>query len=196
MMMRSFMLSSLIIVGYLVSVPMLSAAERPASMLSNNCAGCHGTAGASIGDSIPILAGLPSEYFRRTMQQYKSGVRYSTIMGRIAQGYSDAEIDAMATFFEQQQWVSASSQLDPKKVAQGKEIQEQKCARCHLANGQYTEYRLPRIGGQWPDYLALILKIVQNPELKHPVPKFMKKSLKGLTSDELTALAQFFAAQQ
>ena len=195
-MMRNFMLSGLIIAGFLVSVPMLSAAERPASMLSNTCAGCHGTAGASAGHSIPILAGLPSEYFRRAMQQYKSGVRYSTIMGRIAQGYSDAEIEAMAAFFEKQQWISASSKLDPKMIAQGKEIQEKKCARCHLGNGQYTEYRLPRIGGQWSDYLAVLLKTVQAPGFKQPLPKLMKKSLEGLTSDELTALAQFYAAQQ
>lgn len=195
-MMRNLMLSGLIIAGFLVNVPMLSAAERPASMLSNTCAGCHGTAGASAGHSIPILAGLPSEYFRRTMQQFKNGTRDSTIMGRIARGYSDAEIEAMATFFEQQQWVSASDKLDPKMIAQGQEIQEQKCARCHLGNGQYAEYRLPRIGGQWLDYLTITLKTAQSPEFKLPLPKLMKQSLKGLSSDELTALAQFFAAQQ
>lgn len=190
------LLSSLIIASLLATVPALHAAERPASMLSNTCAGCHGTAGASAGDSMPILAGLPSEYFRRTMQKFKNGQRYSTIMGRIARGYSDAEIDAMATFFEKQAWKSATSQPDPKKIAEGKALHEKECARCHLGDGRYTEYRLPRIAGQWADYLLIYLKNAQTSEFKQPQPKFMQQSLEGLTESELAALAHFYAEQQ
>lgn len=195
-MMRTFMLSSLIVVGVLMNVQVVSAGERPASMLSNTCAGCHGTMGASAGYSIPVLAGLPREYFRRAMQQYKNDERYSTIMGRIARGYSNAEIEAMADFFEKQQWVSATSVLDPKMIAQGKKIHKKKCARCHLANGQYTEYRLPRIGGQWSDYLVMHLKNAKVPAYKQPQPELMKESIDGLTEGQLAALAQFYAAQQ
>jgi sulfide dehydrogenase cytochrome subunit len=189
-------LSCLIIAGGLAAVPMVSFAERPASMLSNTCAGCHGTAGVSAGHSTPVLAGLPREYFRRTMQRYKSGERYSTIMGRIARGYSDAEIDAMAAFFEKQEWTSASRKLDPKMVARGKELHDNKCARCHLGEGLYTEYRLPRIGGQWPDYLVVHLKNAKTSAFKQPQPKLMKESLEELTEGELAALAQFYATQQ
>jgi sulfide dehydrogenase cytochrome subunit len=190
-------LSYLIVVFVLTGVPtVVCAGERPASMLSNACAGCHGTAGASAGHSIPVIAGLPSEYFRRTMKQYQSGERYSSIMGRIARGYSDAEIDAMATFFEKQKWISASRKLDMEMVAQGKKIHEEKCARCHLAQGRYTEYLLPRIAGQGPDYLAIYLKNATTSELSIPQPKLMKKSLERLTTDELAALAQFYATQQ
>lgn len=187
---------SYLIAGVLMGVPMVVCAggERPASMLSNACAGCHGTVGASAGYSIPVIAGLPNEYFRRAMKQYQSGERYSSIMGRIARGYSDAEINAMATFFEKQKWISASRDLGI--VAQGKKIHEKKCARCHLAQGRYTEYLLPRIAGQWSDYLAIYLKNATTSELSIPQPKLMKKSLKGLTEGELAALAQFYATQQ
>lgn len=188
---------SFLILGILTGMPMIVCAggERPASMLSNACAGCHGTAGASAGYSIPIIAGLPSKYFRRAMKQYKSDERYSSIMGRIARGYSDAEIDAMAIFFEKQKWISASRKLDMKMVAQGKKIHEKKCARCHLAQGQYTEYLLPRTAGQWSDYLAIYMKNATRPKLSIPQPKLMKKSLEALTEGELAALAQFYATQ-
>jgi sulfide dehydrogenase cytochrome subunit len=191
-------LSYLIVVGVLTGVPMVVCAggERPASMLSNACGGCHGTVGASAGYSMPVIAGLPSEYFRRIMQQYKSGERDSSIMGRIARGYSDTEIEAMATFFEMQKWISASRKLDRQMVAQGKRIHEKKCARCHLAQGRYTEHLLPRIAGQWSDYLAIYLKNATTSELSIPQPKLMKKSLVGLTEGELAALAQFYATQQ
>jgi len=174
----------------------MSAAERPASTLSHPCAGCHGTIGVSVGQSTPILAGLPSDYFRRMMQQYKSGERYSTIMGRIARGYSDTEIDAMATFFEKQEWISATHQPDQEMIAQGKKIHEERCARCHLGDGQYTEYLLPRIAGQWSEYLAIYLKNASTSEFKQPQPKLMKESLQGLTEDDIVALARFYTAQQ
>jgi len=193
-MMRTFMLSYLIIAGCLV--PMVSVAERPASMLSNTCAGCHGTAGVSAGESTPNLAGLPSEYFRRTMQQYKSGERYSTIMGRIARGYSDAEIEAMAVFFEKQKWFSTAPKLEPKMIARGQELHESQCARCHLGDGLYAEYRLPRIAGQWPDYLLVRLKNAKMSKFKQPQPKLMTESLEALTESDLAALAQFYATQQ
>ncbi|HEC84450.1 MAG: cytochrome c, class I [Candidatus Parabeggiatoa sp. nov. 1] len=189
-------LSGLIVASMLASALTVNAAERSASLLSNACAGCHGTAGASAGDSIPILAGLPSEYFRRTMQRFKSGERYSTIMGRIARGYSDAEIDAMATFFEEQEWLAASHKRDPKMIAKGKKLHKKKCARCHLGDGGYTEYRLPRIAGQWADYLLIYMKNATTSEFKQPQPQLMKKSLEGLTESELAALAHFYAAQQ
>jgi len=192
-MMRTLMFCFAVI-GILASA--VNAAERSASMLSYTCAGCHGTAGVSGGDSLPILAGLPSEYLYNVMLQYKTGKRYSTVMGRIARGYSDAEIDAMAVFFEKQEWRSAVSQFDPKMIAHGKELHEQKCARCHLGNGQYTEYLLPRIGGQWSNYLAIYLKNAKTFEFKQPQPKLMKESLSVLTDEELAALAQFYAAQQ
>jgi sulfide dehydrogenase cytochrome subunit len=165
-------------------------------MLSDTCAGCHGTAGASVGHSIPKIASLPREYFRHAMQHFKSGERYSTVMGRIARGYSDAEIDAMAVFFEKQKWGPAFRKLDPEMIARGKEIHEDKCVRCHLGDGRYTEYRLPRIGGQWPDYLAIHLKNAKTSAFKQPQPELMTESLEGLTESELAALAEFYAAQQ
>ena len=69
-----------------------------AAMLANTCAGCHGTDGASVGPA-PTIAGLEEEYFVDVMQQYKSGDRWSTIRDRIAKGYTDEEIEAIARYY-------------------------------------------------------------------------------------------------
>lgn len=68
------------------------------SMLGNTCAGCHGTHGVSVG-AAPSLKGLPVDYLKTAMMDFKSGKRPATIMGRIAKGYSDADIAAIADYF-------------------------------------------------------------------------------------------------
>ena len=82
---------------------------RSPSMLSNTCAGCHGTNGASAGLSMPSIAGLDKGYLTEVMLQYKSGERPGTIMDRIARGYSESELKAIAAFYAEQPWVSATA---------------------------------------------------------------------------------------
>jgi sulfide dehydrogenase cytochrome subunit len=67
-------------------------------MLGATCAGCHGTEGKAEG-AIPSIYGTPKDQMISTMQAYKSGKRPGTIMNRIAKGYSDEEIQAMAEYF-------------------------------------------------------------------------------------------------
>lgn len=71
-----------------------------ATMLGNTCAGCHGVNGISDG-AIPSIAGLPSRDLSESMHAFASGERASTVMQRIAKGYSDADIKALATHFSQ-----------------------------------------------------------------------------------------------
>ncbi|MGF1545914.1 MAG: c-type cytochrome [Thiotrichales bacterium] len=63
------------------------------------CMGCHGTDGMSATAIPPMIKGLPADYFESALLDFKSGKRPSTIMGRIAKGFSDAEIKATAHFF-------------------------------------------------------------------------------------------------
>jgi cytochrome c553 len=62
------------------------------------CNGCHGTDGVSV-NSAPSLKGLPHDHLKKSMMDFKSGARPSSIMGRIAKGYTDNEIDAVAKYF-------------------------------------------------------------------------------------------------
>ena len=62
-------------------------------MLADTCAGCHGTDGASAGPASPIIAGMNAECFVDMMEGFRDDSIYSTIMGRIAKGYTDDEIE-------------------------------------------------------------------------------------------------------
>ena len=71
------------------------------------CAPCHGTNGREFGESMPGLAGLDVDYFIEVMQEFKQGQRAAVIMDRVAKGFTDAEITAMAHWFAAQpktQW--------------------------------------------------------------------------------------------
>jgi len=66
-----------------------------AANLANNCFACHGLDGRSPG-AIPSLNKQTSATIAASLKAFKSGARPSTVMGRHAKGYSDAEIDALA----------------------------------------------------------------------------------------------------
>jgi len=64
-------------------------------LLSASCAGCHGPNGHSPG-AIPSIYGRTPDSIAETLRGFRSGQRPATVMNRIAKGYSDAEIDAVA----------------------------------------------------------------------------------------------------
>ena len=75
-----------------------SAADAPPG--ASSCSGCHGPA-ASAGATVPPINGHPAAETAKLMREFKSGARPATVMGRIAKGFDDAEIDAIA------QWLAA-----------------------------------------------------------------------------------------
>ena len=48
------------------------------------------------------LAGLPQETIVRQMTDFRDGRRPATVMQQIAKGYSNTEVEAMATWFASQ----------------------------------------------------------------------------------------------
>ena len=71
--------------------------------LAANCAQCHGTDGhAAPGSDLPSLAGTPREALLAQLQAFKAGTRPSSIMGQIAKGYSQAQLEQLAAWFAAQ----------------------------------------------------------------------------------------------
>ncbi len=71
--------------------------------LAATCANCHGTDGKVVtGSPVTSLAGLDKSYFVAQMAAFKSGARTATVMHQISKGYSDAQIQSLATYFAEQ----------------------------------------------------------------------------------------------
>lgn len=60
-------------------------------VIASTCYTCHGTHGVSP-STIPSIDYIPADRMIETLRAYKSGARYSTIMGRHASAYTDEEI--------------------------------------------------------------------------------------------------------
>jgi cytochrome c553 len=66
-----------------------------------SCTGCH--AAKRIPDSvIPRIAGRKADDIAKFMREYRSGAWPSSVMGRIAKGFDDSQIDAIAAWFAKQ----------------------------------------------------------------------------------------------
>jgi len=101
--MRSFMLATLLAGGVIAAVwaHAQSPIPDPGRVLAANCANCHNTNGRSLG-GMPALAGRPKEAIVRQMRDFRSGARPATVMHQIAKGYTDQQIEALASYFAAQ----------------------------------------------------------------------------------------------
>jgi len=76
-------------------------AGAQAPLVAEGCLGCHGPGGAGAG-GIPAIAGRDAAELRAQMAAFRANERPATIMGRIARGYTEAEIAAAADHFARQ----------------------------------------------------------------------------------------------
>ena len=92
--------AALLVAVPLTLAPMTGAhALSPAERLAGACQGCHGQGGA--GDqAMPLLQGVRSAAeIEASLRDFRAGSRPATVMGRIARGYTEDEIAALARFY-------------------------------------------------------------------------------------------------
>jgi cytochrome c553 len=87
--------------GICLALAVLPAAAAEAPPGASSCSGCH-AASAAVETPVPRLAGLPAPLIAGPMQAFRSGQRPGTIMPRIARGFSDDEIAAIAAWYAAQ----------------------------------------------------------------------------------------------
>jgi len=171
-----------------------------ASMLANACHPCHGKDGNSTGPASPSIAQMEKTAFIEAMQAFRSDETYGTIMGRIAKGYTDEEIERMANYFATRKFVPAQQKFDPELAQKGAKLHDKYCEGCHEEGGKPltdgNAYYL--LAGQWAPYLENTL--IDFHEDRRKMPKMMKNKLKELIAKEgekgLAAIIAFYASQQ
>ena len=87
----------------LAAAPFSAAAQETAGRnLAAGCAICHGTEGRPVTKDVIPLAGLPRDHIVTQMKAFRDGKRTATVMHQIAKGYSDEQIDQLASWFASQ----------------------------------------------------------------------------------------------
>ncbi|MEY2631736.1 MAG: hypothetical protein RIR00_390 [Pseudomonadota bacterium] len=71
--------------------------------LAATCANCHGTNGKAVpGSGLDALAGVEKTRLLQKLADFKSGDKPASIMNQIAKGYTDEQLDLVATYFAAQ----------------------------------------------------------------------------------------------
>jgi cytochrome subunit of sulfide dehydrogenase len=83
------------LLGCAAIVPALAADAPPGAA---SCSGCH-PAKPNVDTPVPRLAGQDPATMVSAMQAFRSGKRPATVMDRIAKGFSDDEIKAIAAWY-------------------------------------------------------------------------------------------------
>ena len=203
---RTILGTSLLVVLSQVAMAAEEKKEEPktlsgasADMLANTCAGCHGTYGASNGPSIPTLGGMSSTYLVEMMEGYKSGDIPSTIMGRLAKGYSEEEIKLMGEYFSKQKFVAAANQtVDAAKAEQGAELHDKYCEKCHSEIGTVAGDDSGFLKGQWKAYLAAQFMDYSNGDRKasKKMAKQFKKMHEKAGQEGIDALVDYYSSSK
>jgi cytochrome subunit of sulfide dehydrogenase len=100
-----FILSALVAASLQLSAQAQTSGVQELNIrsLAATCANCHGTNGKAVeGSAVVTLAGMPKDYIVAQMKAYKAGTRPATIMHQLSKGYSDAQIEQIATYFAAQ----------------------------------------------------------------------------------------------
>jgi len=77
-----------------------AAADAPPG--ASSCSGCH-AASAAVQTPVPRLVGRPAVEIVTAMEAFRLGQRPATVMDRIAKGFSESEIAAIAAWYAAQQ---------------------------------------------------------------------------------------------
>ena len=86
----------------LLCAPALAQDLNAGRNLAATCAGCHGTQGRPRGSAMPPLAGMKAAVMLERLADYRNGRQPGTVMPQIAKGYSEAQLRAIAAYFEAQ----------------------------------------------------------------------------------------------
>ena len=155
------------------------------STLAAPCAGCHSTDGKSPG-AMPALYGKSADFIAQRMLEFKTGARQGTVMNRIARGYSEAEIAALAQHFATltQAQIAQERRVAPSILAGA-------CAGCHGTSGT-SPGAIPGLYGKSASFIIQRMLEFKAGARQGTV---MNRIARGYSDEEIATLARHLGNQ-
>lgn len=179
------------------------AAKAPA--VAQQCAACHGAHGQGNAQAgYPRLAGLQAQYIAEQLHAFKSGKRDNAIMHGMASGLSDAQIQAVASYYaglRPPASAPAAKASDTGGVS-GRDIAVnglwQKdlaaCEACHGPGARGVGNVFPPLAGQPASYIVSQLKAWRK-DHRPPGPAGLMPVVAGrLSAAQMHAVAAYLAS--
>lgn len=168
------------------------------------CMACHGTDGGGMSAAgNPRLAGLNAAYIQRQLDDFANGTRSSPIMQPNAKALSEDERAALATYYSALPIPARLAAPGAKPDAAGEALATRGdwhrgvpgCVKCHGTRGIGVGANFPPLAGQPAAYIEAQLRDWQQGSRRNDPLQLMQHIAKPLTTQEIAAVAEWFAAQ-
>jgi cytochrome c553 len=193
--------------GSSVPLPELSEPLRVPSVVTANCAACHGRHGRGRGTgAFPNLAGQRPEYLLGALRAYARGERYSGIMQPIAAGLSDTEWREIADYYAQLP-IGPTPQVSSVPATgareRGRKIAEHgipgsgipSCVECHGPGQHRRNPAYPILSGQYAEFLVLQLELFREHRRGgSPYAQIMHHVASRLSAQQARDVAVFYSS--
>ena len=190
---RRFVSCAGVLLALVFAAPALAGPlDHPGYPKAFSCSACHGFAGYSPSDTMPILAGQLPAYLKKSLQDYAAGKRPSPEMEPYAKMAIELGVDDVASYFASQTKVPTTVAVDRAAAERGKSASAP-CAACHGPTGKGDAAKgVPDLTGQPPGYLKsqLMLFKADRRSPGDPVvmqPKAIIKTMADGTLDDVAA---------
>jgi cytochrome c553 len=136
-----------------VAVAAAGPLDTPGYAKAFGCSACHGFAGNSRGETVPVLAGMPAWYFKKAIEDYASGKRPAAEMEPYAKMVKEVGVDEVAGYFAAQKKEATPVKPEAAAVERGRAASAP-CAACHGPAGKGDPAKgVPDLTGQPAGYL-------------------------------------------
>ena len=161
-----------------------------------SCSACHGFDGNSRSDTVPILAGMPSWYLKKAIQDYAAGKRPTAEMESYSKMVLELGVDDVAGYFSRQKRQPSPVMLDSAAVERGRAASTQ-CVVCHGAQGKGDPAKgIPDLTGQPPGYLKnqMLLFKADRRSPGDETLKALKALMKTMPDEAFGDLAAYYSS--
>ena len=152
--------------------------------------------GRSPSNTMPILAGISTGYFKKAIEDYATGKRPSPEMEPYAKAVKALGVDEIAGYFAAQKKEPTPIRADAAAAERGKAAAAQ-CALCHGPDGRGDASKMiPDLRGQPPGYLKsqMLLFKADKRSPGDPNLKAIKALMATIPDQTFDDLAAYFSS--
>ncbi|MGH7354365.1 MAG: c-type cytochrome, partial [Candidatus Rokuibacteriota bacterium] len=146
--------------------------------------------------AVPILAGMPTWYFKKAMDDYAAGRRVSAEMEPFGKMVKGLGVDDVAAYFAAQTRRPSTVPLNRAAVERGRAASVA-CVVCHGPEGKGDQARgIPDITGQPPAYLQnqMLLFKADRRSPGDETLKALKALFKQISEEQIADLAAYYSS--
>ena len=178
--------------GIAIAFPLIAGDAARGGAKAATCGACHGAESNAPQAGVPLLAGQQREFLVLQMFYMREGLRDVPQMAGMLKGFTDRDLEDLATHYSSQPVPEAAASADASLRARGASLSKALgCGSCHLADYSGQKH-VPRIANQREDYLVIALTAYRDNK-RTGTDTSMNAAMYQVSDADIAALAHYLA---